>query len=113
MPVFPHGYLHKVAFHIYRAEGASEEEAQIVATHQVKANLVGHDSHGVIHIPEYVERIHKGHIVPGAPFEVVKESPTTARINGHWGFGFVVTEKAMRMAIEKARAHNVAAITVF
>jgi len=113
MPVFPHGYLHKVAFHIYRAEGASEEEAQIVAAHQVKANLVGHDSHGVIHIPEYVERIHKGHIVPGAPFEVVKESPTTARINGHWGFGFVVTEKAMRMAIEKARAHNVAAITVF
>ena len=113
MPVFPHQYLHKVAYNIYRAEGASHEEAEIVATHQVKANLVGHDSHGVIHIPEYVERIHKGHIVPGAPFEVVQESPTTARIDGHWGFGFVVTERAMTMAIEKARTHNVAAITIF
>ena len=113
MPVFSHDYLHRVAFHIYRAEGVSEEEAQIVATHQVKANLVGHDSHGVIHIPEYVERIHLGHIVPGAPFEVVRESPTTACIDGHWGFGFVVTEKAMRMAIEKAKTNNVAAITVF
>ena len=49
MPVFPHDYLHRVAFHIYRAEGVSEEEARIVATHQVKANLVGHDSHGIIH----------------------------------------------------------------
>ena len=113
MPVFSHDYLHKVAFHIYRAEGVPEEEAQIVATHQVKANLAGHDSHGVILIPEYVQRIHRGHIVPGAPFEVVKESPATARINGNWGFGFVVTEKAMRMAIEKAKATNVAAITVF
>ena len=39
--------------------------------------------------------------------------PTTARIDGNWGFGFVVTEKAMRMAIEKAHAHGVSAITVF
>ena len=113
MPLFPHDYLHRVALHIYMAEGVSEEEAKIVATHQVKANLAGHDSHGVIHIPEYVERIHRKHIVPGAPFEVVKESPATARINGNWGFGFVVTERAMRMAIEKAKVNNVAAITVF
>ena len=113
MPVFNHDYLYRVAFEIYKSEGVSEEEARIVATHQVKANLAGHDSHGVIHIPEYVERIHRGHIVPGAPFEVVNESPTTARINGHWGFGFVVTERVMRVAIEKARTNNVAAMTVF
>ena len=113
MPVFSHDYLHKVASHIYKAEGASDEEARIVANHQVKANLVGHDSHGVILLPQYVERIRIGHLIPGAPFEVEKESPTTACINGNWGFGFVVTERAMRMAIEKARANNVAAITVF
>ena len=113
MPVFSHDYLHKVASHIYRAEGASDEEARIVANHQVKANLVGHDSHGVILLPVYVERIRIGHLIPGAPFVVEKESPTTACINGNWGFGFVVTEKAMGMAIEKARANNVAAITVY
>ena len=113
MPVFTHDYLFRVAFHIYRAEGVPEEEARIVATHQVKANLVGHDSHGVRYIPEYVERIHRGHIVPGAPFEVVNESAATASIDGHWGFGFVVTQRAMRMAIEKARANNVAAMTLF
>ena len=47
MPVFSHEYLHKVAVHIYLAEGVSDDEAEVVATHQVKANLVGHDSHGV------------------------------------------------------------------
>ena len=112
MPVFTPEYLHKVAYHIFRAKGASDHEAETVATHQIKANLVGHDSHGVIHIPEYVERIDKGHIVPGAPFVVEREAPCTAVINGNWGFGFVVTERAMRMAIEKAHTHGVAAITI-
>ena len=113
MPVFTPDYLHKVAYHIYRAKGASEQEAEIVATHQVKANLVGHDSHGVIHITEYVDRINRGHIVPGAPFVVDRETPCTAVINGNWGFGFVVTERAMNMAIDKARDNGVAAITIY
>jgi LDH2 family malate/lactate/ureidoglycolate dehydrogenase len=112
MPVFQPDFLERVAYHIYRAKGTPEEEARVVAAHQVKANLVGHDSHGVIHIPEYCERIDKGHIVPGAPFVVEQEAPTTAVINGNWGFGFVVTEKATRMAIEKAKSQGVAAITV-
>jgi len=105
-------YLKQAAFEVYRAAGVPGEEAHTVANHQVKANLVGHDSHGIILLPSYIERIRKGHIVPGAPFEVVWETPTTANINGHWGFGFVVTEKAMRLAIQKARTHNVAALTV-
>jgi len=112
MPVFTPEYLHKVAYNIYTAKGTPDHEAEIVATHQVKANLVGHDSHGVIHIPEYCERIDKGHIVPGAPFVVENETPATAVINGNWGFGFVVTEKAMQMAIDKAKDHGVACVTV-
>ena len=80
MPVFTPEYLHKAAYNIYLAKGTPEHEAEIVATHQIKANLVGHDSHGVIHIMEYVERIDKGHIVPGAPFVVEREAPCTAVI---------------------------------
>lgn len=112
MPVFTAEYLHRVAYQIYRAKGTPGHEAEIVATHQVKANLVGHDSHGVILIPEYAARIDRGHIVPGAPFVVEREAPCTAVINGNWGFGFVVTERAMQMAIAKAKIHGVAAITV-
>ena len=104
--------MEKACYRIFRAYGASEEEAGTVARHLVGANLAGHDSHGVIQIIAYVNRIKLGQIVPGAPFEVEHETPTTAVINGNWGFGFVVTEKAMRLAIEKAKIHNVAAVTV-
>lgn len=48
MPVLNHEYLNKVCYHIFRALDASEEEASIVSSHVVKANLAGHDSHGVI-----------------------------------------------------------------
>lgn len=113
MPTLSIEYLHGLVYDIYKAAGTPDDEARIVASHQVNADLAGHPSHGVILLPVYFERIRNGHIVPGARFEVVKETPTTATVNGHWGFGFVVTEKAMRIAIEKAKSHNVSAVTVY
>ena len=51
--------------------------------------------------------------MPGAPWVIVKESPTTTVVDGHWGFGYVANERAMRLTIEKAEKSNVAAATVF
>ena len=112
MPTFPHDYLEGLSAHVLRAAGASDDEARLVAERCVRANLVGHDSHGVIQIPTYVDRIGLGHVVPGAPMEVRDETPTTAVIDGHWGFGYVATTRAMEMAIAKARESRIAAMTV-
>jgi uncharacterized oxidoreductase len=98
---------------VYEAAGVSAAEAAIVARHMVGANLAGHDSHGVILLPTYIERLRAGEVVAGAPFEVLDETPTTARIDGHWGFGQVVSERAMELAIAKARTLMIAAVTVF
>jgi len=59
--------------------------------HLVGANLAGHDSHGLILLPRTIARIKRGHIVPGAPMTIEQETPTSAAINGNWGFGYVVT----------------------
>lgn len=98
---------------LLQAAGASAEEAEIISRHSVAANLAGHDSHGVIQIPIYIDRVAKGHIVPGAPFDIIQESPTTTVIDGNWGFGYVVAERATKMTIEKAKKSNVAAATIF
>ncbi|MCP5149892.1 MAG: Ldh family oxidoreductase [Ectothiorhodospiraceae bacterium] len=105
--------LEAFAAAVIEAAGASAEEARIVAHHVVDANLAGHDSHGLAQLPDYVGRIRKGHIVPGAPIVTVRETSTTTVIDGNWGFGFVVSELAMRTTIDKARRHGVAATTVF
>src|SRR2546430_8111875 len=113
MPKIPAERLEEIGRALFEAAGAPKEEAALVMRHIVGANLVGHDSHGVIQIPTYIDRIKAGHIVPGAPWVIVKESPTTTVVDGHWGFGYVANERAMRLTIEKAEKSNVAAATVF
>jgi uncharacterized oxidoreductase len=112
MPIVKADRLTAVCTELLKASGASAEEALAVAKGCVLANLTGHDSHGVIAIPTYIDRVHKGHIVPGAPMKIVQESATTTVVDGNWGFGFVVAEKAMRMTIDKAKKANVAATTI-
>src|SRR5262245_39189646 len=113
MPTVHADRLTTIGAALLRAAGASHEEADAVATGCVNANLVGHDSHGIIAVPTYIDRIKAGHIVPGAQWTIVQESPTTTVIDGHWGFGFYVNAKAMALTIDKAKTANVAACTVF
>jgi len=105
--------LHRIGAALLVAAGAPPHEAEIVMRHSVDANLAGHDSHGIIQIPTYIDRIQVGHIVPGAPWKIVQESPATTVVDGFWGFGYVVSERAMQVTIDKARTTNVAATTVF
>jgi LDH2 family malate/lactate/ureidoglycolate dehydrogenase len=105
--------LHEVGTDLLVAAGTPPDEAGIVMRHCIAANLAGHDSHGIIQIPTYIDRIAAGHIVPGAPWEIVQETATTTVVDGNWGFGYVVNERAMRLTIEKARQNRVAAATVF
>lgn len=105
--------LHRIGEALLVGAGAPAVEAATVMRHVVGANLAGHDSHGIIQIPGYIERIGAGHIVPGAPWAIVQESATSTVVDGHWGFGYVANERAMRLTIEKARTANMAAATVF
>lgn len=104
--------LRAIVSTLLQAAGASQHEGDTVARYSVAANLAGHDSHGVIQIPTYIDRMGCGHIVPGAPFEIKKETATTTVVDGNWGFGYVVAEKAARLTIEKAKKANVAATTI-
>lgn len=113
MPVVQAERLMEIAENLLVAAGASAEEAKTVAKYNIGANLVGHDSHGIILIPTYIDRIKAGHIVPKAPWVITQETATTTVIDGNWGFGYAVTDRAMRHTIEKAKTQNVAAATVF
>ena len=113
MPRLQAARIQKIAADLLHGAGASAEEAAIVAKHSAEANLTGHDSHGIRQIPSYISRIERGHIVPGASIDIVSDTPTTTVIDGNWGFGYVVTEEAMKRTIAKAEAQNVAAATVY
>ena len=100
--------LERIAQAILAAAGSSEEEAGKVAEKLVGANLAGHDSHGVIRVPQYVDQVRAGHIVPNRSAEVVSETDVVTVLDGHGGYGQVLGEQAVQAAIDKARAHGIA-----
>src|SRR5215212_7199885 len=112
MPVVNHEELRTLSRALYEAAGTPSDHAEIVTNHQVGANLKGHDSHGVVLMGTYIDRIDWGHIMPTVKPEIMSETPTTIAVNGNWGFGPVVSEFTMERCIEKARESKVAVATV-
>src|SRR5437773_11618757 len=86
VPVVPIADVVSLATAAYEAAGTPPEHARIVAAHQVGANLAGHDSHGVVLLPTYIDRIERRHIMPAARPSTLSESPSTLAVNGGWGF---------------------------
>ena len=113
MPTVSAERLEEITRDLLTGAGATEDEAASVAEGVIGANLAGHDSHGIIQIPSYIERIEVGHIVCGAPMDVVRETATTMVVDGNWGFGYHVSKFVMEKIIEKAAAGGVAAATVY
>lgn len=98
---------------IFTALGAPEDKARFIAETIVEANLTGHDSHGVTYYLTYAERVKGGYIDPRAEPRVERETPTTAVIDGCWGFGQLTAMKAMEVAVEKAERSHVAAVAAY
>ena len=64
MPVIAAATLTNFAVELLSAGGADAEEAAIVADSLVQANLRGHDSHGVMRIPFYIQNVKNGRLPP-------------------------------------------------
>lgn len=111
MPSFTPQELERFAIAVLEGAGASRSEAQIVAAHLVEASLAGHDSHGVLRIPQYVRQVQAGQIKTGVHPKIELETPSSAVLDGQSGFGQVVAREAMSLAIRKASTNVIAAVT--
>ena len=94
------------------ALGVPAADSEICADVLIASDLRGIESHGIGRLRYYYDRIKAGqHQVITNP-EVVRESPTTAVIDGHHGMGMVVATRAMQMAIDKARVYGTGVVAV-
>ncbi len=104
--------LQEIGTRILDAAGSPHAESEAVCEVLVRANLLGHDSHGVMRIPQYVGQIRSGAIRPGTPIEIERETAAAAVIQAHQGWGMVIARQAMRLAIEKARQVAIGTVVV-
>jgi LDH2 family malate/lactate/ureidoglycolate dehydrogenase len=93
--------------------GVPREEAAVSADVLITSDRRGIESHGIGRMKTiYYDRIRLGIQSPLTQFEIVKETPTTAVIDGHDGMGHVIARRSMQMAIDKAREHGLGMVTV-
>ena len=97
---------------IFRAAGTPPDIADLVSRSLVGANLSGHDSHGVIQVPGYVDQLRDGRIIGDARPEIRSEGATLIQADGGWGFGQYTAHACMDLALQKARTSQVALCTV-
>jgi LDH2 family malate/lactate/ureidoglycolate dehydrogenase len=91
----------------FQGYGVPEEDAAVCADVLLEADRRGIESHGVNRFkPIYIDRIKAGIQLPVTNFEIVRETETTAVVDGHNGMGQVIGRRAMSMAIAKAKKHG-------
>ncbi len=106
--------LYEFTYTCFTAMGVSPEEAAYCTRGLMHSELrcLPGQGQGVRRLPVYHERISKGYITPGAPFEIVKESSALALVDGHNGLGSVVAQKSMELAVQKAKINGIGTVIV-
>jgi hydroxycarboxylate dehydrogenase B len=105
-------HLTRLATSIFVAYGVPDDQAQIVGEALAQANLAGHDSHGIIRVPEYIDWLKCGVLQPRAEITIVKDTDILTMVRGNHGFGQVIGRWAMDIAIRKARERGVALLGI-
>ena len=112
MPNVEAPLLERLTREIFVARGVPEDDAAFIASMLIRANLRGHDSHGVIRIPQYAASLKSGTLNPKPQMKLVVDTPTLAILEGDGGFGQVVARRGVGLAIERARTHGLAAVAL-
>ena len=108
----PAEVLKKSCREIFAAIGVPAADAAVVADTLVLTDMRGVHSHGVIRSARYIDCIKAGGIKPAAELEILDESPCAVRTSAAGGLGIPAADKAVKIAMERAKRHGVAVVTV-
>lgn len=105
--------MEKFMTDVFKGLGVPEKDARICADILITSDKRGIDSHGIGRLKSiYYDRIKEGIQYPVTNFDIVREGPATAVIDGHDGMGHVIGKKSMDLAIEKARRCGMGMVAV-
>ena len=104
--------LEAVATEMLVAHELSAYDAATVARCLVEADLRGVETHGVVRLPHYLNRVRLGLINPRPKLEVDSKTPVAKLLDADDGFGFVAAELAVRVAIDSAKDLGIGMVAV-
>ena len=112
MPFIKSELLTELATRLFVASGVPEPDAIVVAKHLVGANLRGHDSHGVMRVPQYLQFLREGKYHANVPLQILHETPAVVSADAGWGLGQVQAHRLLAKLLPKAELLGVASGTL-
>jgi LDH2 family malate/lactate/ureidoglycolate dehydrogenase len=103
--------LRALVARLFSAAGVPDADAETVAEVLVEADLRGVESHGTTRVAGYLSMIRLGLLNPKPTVQVLRDTPSTAMLEGDRAFGIVVARRSMETAIDKASRVGIAAVT--
>lgn len=101
-------YMKQFMKDVFLSYDCTEDQAETSSEVLIEADKRGIDSHGLGRLkPIYCDRIDKGILFPNKPISVLKETDTTALVDGNLGLGLYIGPHCMNMAIQKAKKYGV------
>jgi ureidoglycolate dehydrogenase (NAD+) len=97
---------------VLAAVGVPREDGAIVADCLVTANLSGVDSHGVIRLAHYIQRLQNGTIKTEPQLHFERVAPAMGIMDGGDGLGHVVTYQACTHAMALAEESGAGIVSV-
>jgi len=101
-------YMKQFMKDVFISYGCTDERAETCSDVLIEADKRGIDSHGLGRLKSiYCDRMDNGILWPDRPIEIIKETKTTAFVDGNLGIGLYIGPYCMNLAIEKAKKHGV------
>jgi LDH2 family malate/lactate/ureidoglycolate dehydrogenase len=104
--------LGKLVSHLFEFRGVPREDAELIADSLVQSDLWGHQSHGVLRAPWYLERLRTGVMQPAGRPEIVVDAGAIAVMDAKEGIGQVTSVFAIEEAVRRAKLHGMGAVSV-
>lgn len=104
--------LRRLVSEIFSHAGSDAAEAGRIGHYLVDSNLAGHDSHGVIRVPRYVQMLRDERIFANRNLKIVRDTDVLAVVDGQFGFGQSIAPQAVQLGIDKAKKHGVAIVAL-
>src|SRR5262245_41959925 len=106
------GPLTELVGDIFAKAGCSAEDGRRIGKYLVAANLTGHDSHGVVRVPRYVQMKNDGLITVDQKVAIEVETPVLAVVDARYGFGQTAAPQAVQLGIDKCLKNGLSAIAL-
>ncbi len=97
---------------LFGRAGCGDEEATVIADHLVEANLAGHDSHGVIRVPIYLQWMKEQKVFAGKSLEIVVDAGPIVVADAGLGYGQWTGKQSVSIGVERCRQFGVSVIAL-